>query len=136
MLSDFKVAIALCIRGNKFGPGTVKTFVANRVTNILNNIHIDDIWYVNTSENPSDIATRPITAKEFTEKSDLWLHGPKWLRGDRNGFPSQASKSCSEEVSERELELRRIVPLSERALVTTLTQPQSSTEDQKPVLGL
>ena len=123
VFSDSKVAITQCVRGDKFGAGTLKTFVANRVTNILNNIHIDDIWYINTSENPSDIATRPITAKEFTEKSDLWLHGPKWLRGDRNLFPSQASKSCSEEVSERELELRRIVPLPERALVTTLIKP-------------
>ena len=35
-------------------------------------------------------------------------------------------------MSERELELRRIVPLPERALVTTLTQPPSNTEDQKP----
>ena len=131
VFSDSKVAIAQCVRGDKFGAGTLKTFVANRVTNILNNIHIDDIWYINTSENPSDIATRPVTAKEFTEKSDLWLHGPKWLRGDRNLFPSQASKSCSEEVSERELELRRIVPLPERALVTTLIKPQSNTEDQK-----
>ena len=61
----------------------------------------------------------------------MWLHGPKWLRGDRNGYPSQASKSCSEEVSERELELRIIVPLPERALVTTLIKPQSNTEDQK-----
>ena len=119
-------------KGHKFGAGTLKTFVANRVANILDNIHIDDIWYINTSENPSDIATRPISAREFTEKRDLWLYGPIWLRGDRKGFPSQANKSCSEEVSERELELRRIVPLPERALVTTLTQPQSSTEDQKP----
>ena len=131
MLSDLKVAKAQCIRGHKFGAGTLKTFVVNRVTNILNKIHIDDIWYKKTTENPSDIATMPLTANEFTEKRDLWFHGPKWLRGDRNGFPSQASKSCSEEVSERELELRRIVPLPERALVTTLIKPQSNTEDQK-----
>ena len=105
--------------------------LAIRVTNILNNIHIDDIWYINTSENPSDIATRPLTAKEFTDKRDLWFLGPKWLRGVRNGFPSQASKSCSEEVSERYLELRRIVPLPERALVTTIIKPKSNTDDQK-----
>ena len=131
VLSDSKVAIAQCIRGSKFGAGTLKTFVANRVANILNHINIDDIWYINTSENPSDIATRPLSAREFTEKRDLWLYGPIWLRGDREGFPSQASKSCSEEVSERELELRRIVHLPERALVTTLTQTQSNTEDQR-----
>ena len=86
---------------------------------------------INTSENPRDIDIGPLTAKEFTEKRDLWPYGPKWPRGDRKGLPTQASKSCSEEVSEKELELRRIVPLPERALVTTLSQPQSNTEDQK-----
>ena len=43
VLSVSNVAIAQCIRGHKFGAGTLRIFVANRVTNILNKIQMDDI---------------------------------------------------------------------------------------------
>ena len=60
--SDSKVSIAQVIRGHKFGCGTLKTFIANRVKKILDNISVENIWYVPTGETPSDIGTRPISA--------------------------------------------------------------------------
>ena len=85
-----------------------------------------------TGENPSDIGTRPISASEFAERSDLWFRGPPWLRQDRKNFPSQEKKIGAQDVSERDLELRRIIPLPEKALMTL--EPAHSEKPDKVTL--
>ncbi|XP_047992845.1 uncharacterized protein LOC125231433 [Leguminivora glycinivorella] len=42
--------------------------------------------YVNSKQNPADIATRP---ELWHQKRDLWLHGPDFLLQDQNNWPKQ-----------------------------------------------
>lgn len=53
-------------------------FVRNRVQEI-NNLVPNGIWhYIPSEENPSDLATRGITAKKLSS-SKLWFQGPDWI---------------------------------------------------------
>lgn len=56
-----------------------KAFVANRVKKIVSVVPSDRWFYVNTRENPADLATRPKNTEEFL-KSDLWFYGPLFMR--------------------------------------------------------
>ena len=57
------------------GGGDYKQFVSNRVKKI--NDHQDLVWrHVPTIDNPADCASRAADAKD----SDLWWHGPDWLK--------------------------------------------------------
>ncbi|XP_075150809.1 uncharacterized protein LOC142224916 [Haematobia irritans] len=55
-----------------------KTFVANKITEILDNVGNATMRHVPTSENPADIGTRGCTATELRSNT-LWWNGPKWL---------------------------------------------------------
>ncbi|XP_075157883.1 uncharacterized protein LOC142231149 [Haematobia irritans] len=55
-----------------------KTFVANKVSEILENVGNATWRHVPTSDNPADIGTRGCTASELSSNW-LWWHGPKWL---------------------------------------------------------
>ena len=41
--------------------------------------------YVNTMENPADVAKRRTTASKLKNDS-LWWHGPKWLNYDTQNW--------------------------------------------------
>ncbi|CAK1603668.1 unnamed protein product [Parnassius mnemosyne] len=60
-------------------PSRWRTFVANRVaeiTRVLDNNH----WnYVQSSDNPADLATRGIKAHDLANQ-DIWWSGPDWLK--------------------------------------------------------
>ena len=53
-------------------------YIANRVQQIHDYTTIDQWNYVNTSENPADIASRGISAK-YLVNSDIWWRGPEFL---------------------------------------------------------
>ena len=55
-----------------------KLFVRNRVDEILTNTDADMWDYVNTDENPADLPSRGCKASSLT--SELYMHGPKWLK--------------------------------------------------------
>ncbi|XP_075162962.1 uncharacterized protein LOC142235587 [Haematobia irritans] len=55
-----------------------KTFVANKVSEILENVGNVNWRHVPTTENPADMGTRGATADEL-QSSDLWWYGPKRL---------------------------------------------------------
>ena len=57
----------------------------NRVIEI--NSFSMDVRYVNTSENPADIASRGCTLKEL-KANDLWWKGPNWLTLESNNWPT------------------------------------------------
>lgn len=52
-------------------------YVKNR-TQKIREAKIDEIRYCPTGENPADLLTRGISAKQL-QNSDLWWSGPKWL---------------------------------------------------------
>ena len=64
-------------------PHTLKTFVANRVSQIT---QLDHWRYVRTDENPADLGTRGCTPQELSE-SELWWHGPPWLSQSPECWP-------------------------------------------------
>ncbi|KMQ90228.1 hypothetical protein RF55_10034, partial [Lasius niger] len=67
-------------------PSTLKTFVANRVSEIQA-LGLQELWHhVSSAENPADILSRGATVEELKNR-DLWWHGPKWLRG--GAWPEQ-----------------------------------------------
>ena len=72
--SDSKVALAQCSasKSNK------NTFVHNRVIQIRELCEGFEINYVNSNENPADLTTKPISAKNL-QSNELWKSGPKWL---------------------------------------------------------
>ncbi|XP_060575107.1 uncharacterized protein LOC132732649 [Ruditapes philippinarum] len=64
----------------------LKTFIQNRVMEI-HEITENRKWrYCPTDQNPADLLTRGLSAKEY-QKSRLWNNGPKWLP-DINSWPS------------------------------------------------
>lgn len=56
-----------------------KTFVSNRVEKIKCIIPYENWFYVHTSQNPADLATRGLSVAEFLD-SELWLSGPGFLK--------------------------------------------------------
>lgn len=72
--SDSEITLAW-IKGS---PRKWETFVGNRVAKIQALTEIGNWRYVNTKENPADIASRGMIPEELV-KSSLWWHGPQWL---------------------------------------------------------
>ncbi|XP_075168002.1 uncharacterized protein LOC142240188 [Haematobia irritans] len=67
-------------------PQTLKTFVANRVSDILNIVNVSQWSYVKTDENPADLGSRGCAPQELSS-SQLWWHGPSWLSQPRVNWP-------------------------------------------------
>ncbi|XP_025406355.1 uncharacterized protein LOC112680475, partial [Sipha flava] len=57
----------------------LKSFVANRITQILDNTERTMWRHVPTSSNPADIITRGIHADELVDQNHMWWNGPSWL---------------------------------------------------------
>ncbi|XP_059217443.1 uncharacterized protein LOC131994669 [Stomoxys calcitrans] len=67
-----------------------KTFVANKVSEILDNVGNVSWRHVPTNENPADIGTRGCTATKLNE-NHLWWHGPPWLVKSTEYWPKQTT---------------------------------------------
>ena len=65
-----------------------KTFVANRIAFIRNNSSLSQWFYVPSSSNPEDKATRIMSSAEFL-KCSLWKNGPPFLHSFRSMWPAQ-----------------------------------------------
>ena len=83
----------------------LKVFVANRVEKIKSAGGIE-FQYVATGDNPADLATKPkADVKDLT--SELWLHGPKWLKESQENWPKgNVSKITPEVLNEINKEVR------------------------------
>lgn len=62
------------------------TFVANRIAEIQRITNVDDWRHVASQENPADLLSRGIMP-DLLQGSDIWWHGPCWLRQDRSARP-------------------------------------------------
>ncbi|XP_039304386.1 uncharacterized protein LOC113004841 [Solenopsis invicta] len=66
----------------KMQPHVLKTFVANRVAKIQELTASEATWrHVPSEENPADLLSRGVAIQEL-EISDLWWHGPNWIKRD------------------------------------------------------
>uniref|UniRef100_T1IX51 DUF5641 domain-containing protein n=1 Tax=Strigamia maritima TaxID=126957 RepID=T1IX51_STRMM len=90
--SDSQVALSW-ITSEK---NTWKLYVTNRVHEILENSKRDQWYYVNTENNPADIATRIDKIKEFIQGT-MWQNGPFDLKIDRFIESEQEKKTTEEE---------------------------------------
>lgn len=80
--TDSTVVLAW-LRGH---PCRWKTFVANRVTEILSILDNEQWSHVESAQNPADCASRGLSPEDFLGHR-LWLHGPDWLRRQSYDIP-------------------------------------------------
>lgn len=64
-------------------PSRLKTFVANRVCQILESISTEQWMHVKTGDNPADVLSRGITPTVLKD-STLWWNGPSWFFQAKN----------------------------------------------------
>ena len=67
-------------------PDTLIPFIANRIEKIQQH-NFSPFSYINTSENPADIASRGCNATELNVS--LWMHGPSFLQKSFDEWPAQ-----------------------------------------------
>nr|XP_037877020.1 uncharacterized protein LOC119630728 [Bombyx mori] len=67
-------------------PHEWKTFVSNRVSEILRRIPADRWRHVPSADNPADAASRGLLPAALVQH-DLWYHGPSWLHLGQNSWP-------------------------------------------------
>ena len=68
-------------------PHTLKTFVANRVTEIQQKTHTSDWRHIPTSDNPADLISRDQSLEDFLRPT-IWQHGPEWLQQPKKYWPT------------------------------------------------
>ena len=79
--NDSKAALSWCTQVE-----IKDTYVHNRVKNIRDRCPNATIKYVPSAENPADVMTRDITAKEL-HQCKLWWRAPEWIV-DRESWPT------------------------------------------------
>ncbi|KAK2578819.1 hypothetical protein KPH14_011853 [Odynerus spinipes] len=67
-------------------PHTLKTFIANRVSEIQSHTCPDDWLHVPTGDNPADFISRGQPPSELI-KNTLWEDGPAWLSKSETDWP-------------------------------------------------
>lgn len=89
-------------------PSTLKTFVANRVSEIQA-LGLRKLWHhVSSLENPADMLSRGATVEEL-KSSDLWWHRPKWLQ-ENGPWPEQPNSVI--ELPEKKTVINLVVIMS------------------------
>jgi len=83
----------------------LKTYVQNRVEQIIELTDVNQWNHVPSEENPADMISRGIPAVEL-KLSNLWWHGPDWLAVDSSSWNN--SKKL---IQERELPEQRKIKL-------------------------
>lgn len=72
--TDSEIVLAW-LRGK---PAKYKTFIANKIVQILNHTSVSQWRHIVSEENPADCASRGIFPNELQDHQ-LWWTGPKWL---------------------------------------------------------
>ena len=63
------------------------TYTAPRVTEIQTSTNIEEWFWVDTKENPSDVGTRGKCTVEDLGPGKMWREGPGWLKQPRDTWP-------------------------------------------------
>ncbi|XP_071476202.1 uncharacterized protein [Diadema antillarum] len=82
-------------------------YVANRVQLIRDHTNPDSWFYVDTTQNPADKASRGMTAQQLTS-NDIWFRGPDFLWKD-GVFQPTAEDSCT--IDDDDPEVKRATAL-------------------------
>jgi hypothetical protein len=62
------------------------TYVGHRVNQIQRGSDISEWHYVKSNDNPADIVSRGMLPRQLRQ-SELWWHGPQWLKSDASKWP-------------------------------------------------
>lgn len=73
-------------------PHTLKTFVANRVSQIQSKTQVSSCRHVRSQDNPADFISRGQNAIDFA-KNSLWVQGPSWLSENEETCPYHEFRS-------------------------------------------
>ena len=76
-------------------PSTWTTFVANRVASIQQMTTTTQWRYVNTKDNPADVASRGCSPSALQHHT-LWWTGPLWLQDAPANWPSAPKSTCTD----------------------------------------
>ncbi|XP_065361992.1 uncharacterized protein LOC135955567 [Calliphora vicina] len=68
-------------------PNSWNTFVANRVSTIIQTVGVENWNHVASHDNPADVASRGCTADELKDDG-LWWNGPSWLKESASQWPT------------------------------------------------
>ncbi|XP_055604663.1 uncharacterized protein LOC129752900 [Uranotaenia lowii] len=112
----------------KSAPSSWVTFVANRVSKIQLATENCSWNHVPGYENPADLLSRGTTAETLLQ-SDLWWHGPDWLKCGADKWPTQQhiSQYNSEVLQEaRKTPISVITATSTESFINELTERFSS----------
>jgi hypothetical protein len=89
-------------------PSELKTFVANRVTQIKSQILPSSWFHVPGQENPADVASRGMDPAELAVFT-LWSNGPEWLSSSQQQDPFPHAVLPEEEEEEIQKETKTVV---------------------------
>ncbi|CAK9798625.1 hypothetical protein ANTPLA_LOCUS1703 [Anthophora plagiata] len=64
----------------------LKTFVANRVTEIQSRTDVSAWKHIRSEDNPADLLSRGLTPTHILQNRH-WRHGPTWLSTNESGWP-------------------------------------------------
>lgn len=106
-------------------PHRWKTFVANRVAQIQENLDPECFYHISGKENPSDCLSRGLTPAQLLEHP-LWLKGPPWMSEEKNAWPIQPFKPSKTEVPEAKPLVVMVATRSSPPLLYQLAQNISS----------
>lgn len=88
----------------------LKTYVANRVEQILDITNVKQWKHVLTDQNPADVLSRGLSAIKLKE-SALWWNGPKWMLQEQQ-WPTEGhvltNEDCLPEIREVKLVLATV----------------------------
>lgn len=95
-------------------PASLNTFVANRISTILENTQAEQWRHVSTTCNPADILSRGIAPRHL-KNCCLWFYGPPFLHGKEIVWPPTFNSNLAIPTN---LERKE-----RQVLVTTTTEP-------------
>ncbi|KAK9687798.1 hypothetical protein QE152_g35993 [Popillia japonica] len=78
----------------------LKTFVANRTTEIQDTTDVSNWFHIGTRENPADLLSRGVLPQDLLQ-SNLWWHGPAWLANPYSSWPHSDIKLEEIDVPEQ-----------------------------------
>lgn len=84
----------------------LKTYIMNRVSQISDLTEVTQWHHVSTNENPADVISRGICARELSN-AKLWWKGPNWLVENDTSWPIEPEKTAEEDelLEKREVKI-------------------------------
>ncbi|XP_072159636.1 uncharacterized protein [Bemisia tabaci] len=82
-------------------PYQLKTFVANRVMEVISTLPPLNWYHVSSEENPADISSRGCMPDELIGSS-LWFEGPPWLKQEIEAWPLVKQQHAEQKLEVKE----------------------------------